>query len=487
MEQRMIEFIAALRAMGVRISIAETKDAFESIRLMGIKNQEHFRVSLSTTLVKEAKDQPIFEELFPLYFSDDGPPLLNALQDLSQEERQMLAAALRALLEKLRQDRDQSDDSQQQQPSGQPQPLSNSQLASLLNLLQMLLAGQNLSQDQMDQMGQQTGLPDARHPYQQSWLERRMQRQLGMDMLDDVLDQLWDMLAEMGMSEESLEELKDMLEANREALAEQIGQHVGRSIMQQAVEDKRPPLEDNLMERPFASLDEQDREDLRDQTRRLAAQLRTRAALRQKRAKTGVLDVKRTIRANMRYSGVPVELQFKHKSLKPKLLLICDLSTSMRPVAEFMLRMIYELQDQVSKTRCFAFIDDISEISDDLAAYPAHEALQIVLERMPSGYYNTDLGYSLATFTRDHLDTIDHRTTVIFIGDGRNNFNDPRLDCVDLIKRRAKRIIWFTPEGMHQWGSGDSDMHLYAPYCDIVHHVTNMAQLNDAIDKLFTT
>ena len=487
MEKRMVDFIAALRAVGVRVSLAESADAFESVRLMGIQDRETFRVSMRTTLVKEARDQPLFDELFPLFFSSGGPPLLNALDDLSPEERQMLAAALRALLDQLRQNRDQDGDPQNQSAqSGQLPPMSDSQLANLLNLLQMLLAGKNPSQDQMQQMGDQAGLNSARHPYQQGWMERRIQRQLGMDKLDEILEALWEQLAEMGMSEEALDELKAMVEENREALAEQIGQHVGSSIAQQMAEKKRDPLKDNLMERPFHALSEEDRDLLREETRRLAAQLRSRAALRQKRGKTGILDVKRTIRSNMRYGGVPLELQFKTKQLKPKLVLICDLSTSMRPVAEFMMSMIYELQDQVAKTRSFAFIDDIAEISDDFSSYPAHEAMDIVLERMQPGYYNTDLGNSLNTFTQHFLDAVDHRTTLIFIGDGRNNYNDPRLDCVDAIKRRAKKVIWLTPEGQRQWGSGDSDMHLYAPLCDSVHYVTNMAQLTAAVDKLLT-
>ena len=489
MEKRMIDFVAALRAAGVRVSIAESADAFQSVRLMGVQDRDSFRVSMRSTLVKEARDLPIFEELFPLFFGSSGPPLFNTLDDLSPEERQMLSAALRALLDQLRRNRDQQGDQgdpQDQQP-GQLSPMSDGQLTNLLNLLQMLLAGQNPSSDQMQQLGDQAGLDNARHRYQQPWMERRMQRQLGMDKLDEILGFLWDKLAEMGMSGEAIDELKDMVEANREALADQIGQHVGSSIAQQTADERHESSDDSLMDRPFHALSDEDRQKLREETRRLAAQLRSRAALRQKRGKVGILDVKRTIRTNLRYGGVPLELKYKTKQLKPKLVLICDVSTSMRPVAEFMMSMIYELQDQVAKTRSFAFIDDMSEISDEFTAFPAHEALEMVLRRMQPGYYNTDLGYSLATFTRDYMDAIDHRTTVIFIGDGRNNYNDPRLDCVDMIKRRAKRVIWLTPENYRLWGTGDSDMHLYAPLCDSIHYVTNMTQLTAAVDHLLAS
>jgi uncharacterized protein with von Willebrand factor type A (vWA) domain len=108
-----------------------------------------------------------------------------------------------------------------------------------------------------------------------------------------------------------------------------------------------------------------------------------------------------------------------------------------------------------------------------------------VLERIPPGYYNTDLGAALAEFTHDHFDSVDRRTIVIFLGDGRNNYNDPRLDLVDQIKRRAKRVLWFNPEHPMQWRHGDSDMLQYAPLCHAVHRVSNLAELAEAVDRLF--
>ena len=101
------------------------------------------------------------------------------------------------------------------------------------------------------------------------------------------------------------------------------------------------------------------------------------------------------------------------------------------------------------------------------------------------GYYNTDLGNSLATFARDHLGTVDHRTTVIILGDGRNNYNDPNLRDFEDIKRRARKVVWFNPEHPRQWGTGDSDMPKYVPLCDAVHQVSNLRQLVDAVDSLF--
>jgi uncharacterized protein with von Willebrand factor type A (vWA) domain len=83
MEQRIIDFIAGLRAAGVRISIAESQDAFNATKCMGILDQGDFRDSLRATLVKEAADRHIFFQLFPLYFGSGGTPLLNLNDVLS--------------------------------------------------------------------------------------------------------------------------------------------------------------------------------------------------------------------------------------------------------------------------------------------------------------------------------------------------------------------------------------------------------------------
>ncbi len=485
MEQGIVDFIAGLRAAGVRISIAESEDAFNAARCMGVLSRADFQDSLRATLVKEAKDRPIFDQLFPLYFGSGGPPLQNLMEDLSAEEKKLLAQALRALLEQMR--------SEQGRPGRSPQPGDNysplqNQIDNLMQLLQWLLQGQNPSQEALDRAGQQAGLPQADHPYQQPWVQRQMMRQLGMQLLEQLMAQLAELLAELGMSREAIDQLLAGMQANREALAEQLAQHVGASIARQRAENQPDRQEQavDLMQCPFKSLSESEAELLREQIRRLVSQLRSRAALRRKKGKSGLLDVKKTLRTNLRYGGVPLELRFKTRHLKPKLLLICDVSTSMRAVVEFLLRMIYELQDQVASAHSFAFIDDLESISEDFAEYPPDVAIEVVLTRLRPGHYNTDLGNSLNTLMRHHAATIDHRTIVIFVGDARNNYNDPRLDLMDRIKRRSKRVIWLNPEHPRQWGTGDSDMLEYLPYANTVHRVSNMAELTAAVDRLLT-
>jgi uncharacterized protein with von Willebrand factor type A (vWA) domain len=310
-----------------------------------------------------------------------------------------------------------------------------------------------------------------------------MNRQSGLVQLEQMIDDLLIELSEMGMSDDALAELEQMLRENLQGLSEQISQYVGQSLAEQMAE-REPRERPDLLDVPMQHLNSGDIDDIRDEVRRLAARLRTRASLRQKRAKSGQFDPRKTIRNNMRYGGVPIEISHRRKHKKPSLILICDLSTSMRYAVEFLLTMVYELSDQVRRTHSYIFISDMVDVSTIMTELPPKEAVNRIMMENPPGYYSTDLGNSLNTFKKEHMHLIDSRTTVLFFGDGRNNYNDPRFDIAQEMQRKARRLIWFCPEPRNQWGTGDSDMWEYSLYADNVFMVNSLRQLADSVDRL---
>lgn len=458
MDKRMVEFIRALRAAGVRISLAESQDAVYGVDEVGVENQNHFKSTLKSTLVKEAHDHQIFDYFYPLFFASNVPPLQNIPDNLTPEEQEMLQQALRSLV-------------------GLDQALQE--------LLRQLLEGQAFSQEQLDQMGEDAGLNQADQMYQRPWFERRMNQQAQLERLRQLLEQLLEQLQAMGMSQEKIDELREMMNENLQGLSKQISNYVGSSVAQQMAQQEPEPKAD-ISDIPFSRLSQADIDQIRDEIRRLAAKLRSRASLRQKRAKTGTPDPRRTIRANLRYGGTPIELKTRTRHKKPALVVICDVSTSVRYCTEFLLTLIYELQDQVTRTNSFIFISDLVDISMAFKEHEPREAVQRVMNNNRPGYYNTDLGNSLNTFKRDHMGLITSRTTVIILGDGRNNYNDPRIDIAQEIQRKSRRLIWFCPEPRSQWGTGDSDMHLYAVNSDGVYYVNTLNDLANAVDSILT-
>ncbi|MGJ3239070.1 MAG: vWA domain-containing protein [Anaerolineae bacterium] len=452
----MVEFIRALRAAGVRISISESQDAMSGVNELGIVNFTQFKDTMKATLVKEHRDQPAFDYFFPLFFSSNQPPLEDILDNLTPEQQQMLEQALQSLM---------------------------GDTDALKDLLQQLLDGQAFTSDQLDEMGQMSGLPGGDEMYQRAWFERRMQRQAQLNSLENMIAQLLEELSEMGMSDEALEELEQMLRENLQGLSEQISQYVGATLAEQ-MSQREPEQKPDLLDIPFHRLSQHDIDTIRDEIHRLAAKLRSRASMRQRKRRTGQFDPRKTIRQNMRYGGVPIEMKFRKKHRKPKLVLICDLSTSMRYMVEFLMTLVYELHDHVQKTSSFIFISDMVDVTMDLEQMDSQDAVAKVLRENPPGYYSTDLGNSLNTFSRDHYSAIDSRTTVIILGDGRNNYNDPRLDIHSDMQRKARRLFWFCPEPEVQWGTGDSDMHRYATQADGVYRIRNLRDLADAVDQI---
>jgi uncharacterized protein with von Willebrand factor type A (vWA) domain len=457
MESRILQLISALRASGVRVSLAESAEAFSAVDLMGIQDREHFRLSLRATLIKDQKDISTFEKLFPLFFGSGQPPMMggNPMDDLTPEEIQMLAEALRQFAESLRQ------------------------------RMERLMNGDQLSRSELEALGQLVGLNQAEDLNNQNWMTQRMMRAMAFPEVQKAMKELMAQLAQMGMNRERVEQIRNMIQQNMRGMQGQMEQFAGERIAENLSEKPRSENIDNLMNRPFEALSEADKQLLQREVKKLAAALRTRIALRQKRAKSGQMDSKATIRASLKYQGVPMEIKYKDRIRKPKIVVICDVSTSMRFCSELMLSFLFALQGQVRKTHAFAFIDHLESISEDFSGANADEAIQSVLWRMPSGHYNTDLGWALNDFNSEYMDTLNSGTTLIIVGDGRNNYNDPRLDIFSAMSRRAVRTIWLNPEPPHLW-HGDSDMQKYAPLCSDVLKVSNLRELVSAVDELMT-
>lgn len=71
MEHVLQDLIAALRGSGVRISVSESIDAMNALRLMGYDNKQILKASLSATLAKSRHDKVLFDSCFDRFYSLD--------------------------------------------------------------------------------------------------------------------------------------------------------------------------------------------------------------------------------------------------------------------------------------------------------------------------------------------------------------------------------------------------------------------------------
>jgi len=150
-----------------------------------------------------------------------------------------------------------------------------------------------------------------------------------------------------------------------------------------------------------------------------------------------------------------------------------------------MLLFVYTLQSLFGRVRSFAFVSDLGELTSFFRGREASEAIEQALSgKAVSLFANSNYGRALSLFSRDFAGAVTRRTTVIVIGDGRNNYNAANAWALRELKLKAKRLVWICPESRSSWGLGDSEMLLYARECTKVAVVTNLSELEGIAEEL---
>jgi hypothetical protein len=212
-------------------------------------------------------------------------------------------------------------------------------------------------------------------------------------------------------------------------------------------------------------------------TRALAARL----AQRRRHRRRGQLDFRRTVRHSLSYGGVPAEPKFKRpRPSKPEIMVIADISGSVASFARFTLQFVYAMQSEFSKVRSWVFIDGVDEVtrffeeSDDIqqAVTRVNTEADVV---WVDGH--SDYGHAFEMWHERHIREVTHKSSVIILGDARNNYHAAQAWTLAEIRKRARRLFWLDPEPLGYWDTGDSIVSEYAVYCDGVYECRNLRQL----------
>jgi uncharacterized protein with von Willebrand factor type A (vWA) domain len=233
---------------------------------------------------------------------------------------------------------------------------------------------------------------------------------------------------------------------------------------------------------PFASLTDSEIDEVRRAVRRFAERLRGGARVRARHARRGRIDPHQTLRHALHTGGVPFRLAYRRpRPHRPKLVLLCDVSDSVRAAASFLLEFVYAAQELFAGTRSFVFVSELGETTKLFAREPVRTAIARAWGGgiVPSSD-NSNYGRVLRSFEARHLPAIDRRTTVVILGDGRSNYLDPAPEVVGRIRARSRALLWLCPEPRGQWSEGDSAMARYAPECTSVYEVACAADLERA-------
>lgn len=463
MEPRLVEFAGLLRANGVRVSPVEVADAVEAAALVGVADRGALRSALAATMVKRSADLAIFEGLFDLFFSGLGRilegmerGLVEALREegkLEGDELEMIAQTLARL-------------------AGELSPLARAALLGDAALLARVLRGAAVQID----------FSFLASVAQVGFYGRRLLAAAGGAAMREDAAALERALRDAGLDPARLELVAAKL---RDALA-----GVEEAARRYADLERRARTErrgDALFRPGAAPLAREEIVRTETAVRRLAERLRSRLVRRERSRRRGALAVRRTLRRNLGVGGVPARLVFRRRRPeRPDVMVLCDVSESVRHVTRLMLLFLYTLQSLFTRVRTFVFVSDLAEVTDALRAEddPARAADVATAARAVSLAGNSNYGRALRIFHDRFLPSVTRRTTVIVIGDGRTNYAPPEAWVLGEVRRRARRLLWMCPEPRWSWGSGDSEMPLYATRCDRVATVTSLEELEDAADAL---
>ncbi|MGI9322879.1 MAG: VWA domain-containing protein, partial [Pseudomonadales bacterium] len=207
---------------------------------------------------------------------------------------------------------------------------------------------------------------------------------------------------------------------------------------------------------------------------------------RRKTFKRGQLDVRKTLRRNMQYDGMLFDVRWKSKKVdRPKVMCICDVSGSVSNYSRFLLMFLYSLADILPKVRSFAFSSDLGEVTRLFEQSSLEDAMAKTMRDYGNG--STDYGQMLQDFKSHCLKDVDGKTTLIILGDARNNYGDPRAEILRDIYDKAQRVIWLNPEPKSSWTIGDAEMKKYAPACHQTEVCNSLMHLERVVSNLLRT
>jgi hypothetical protein len=320
--------------------------------------------------------------------------------------------------------------------------------------------------------------------FQEGRFTHAMAGALGLGGLTQELEQLRAQLAGMG----GRQEMEGYVDRRLQDLAEMMKALVRGQLDQQDVSRREKQRLQSLAEKSFFYLTEDEIKRMQEAVTRLAQRLRNVISVRRRRARRGRFDSSATLRKNLQYGGVPFHVVYDRKKKdRPQVMVLCDVSDSVRNVSRFMLQFMYSLQDLYSKVRSYVFVADLGEVTPLFAEQDINVAIDGALRGdLINVYAHSDFGRAFKMFHRDHISAVNRRTTVIILGDARNNYNLPHEWVLKEVKQRAKQVIWLNPENRMTWGFGDSEMDRYAPHCTFVEECRNLNQLYRVIDRLVT-
>jgi hypothetical protein len=472
-------FIQELRRAGLPVSLTENLDAMEAVKHIPIEDREAFKFALAATLVKNAAHWKSFETVFEVYFSLRGKEYHLADGEHDEDMQALLDA-----LEQMTGDQD-----QQMGGAGGMEALTPEELAEMLFRAMM-----NADDAMMRAVARQAvlrfaGMEPGR-PVGGTYYLYRTLRNLDLDgLMERLMEEARQQAGgELTPLEERLE--RDEIDIQIDRLKKEVEAEIRRRLVadrgvEAMARTLRKPLPEDV---DFMHATREEMHALRKALQPLTRKLAVRLARKRRHGRKGPLDFRNTMRHSLSYGGVPAEPKFKYpRPAKPEIFVVADISGSVAAFARFTLQLVYAISNQFSKVRAFVFIDGVDEVT---SFFEGVEDINDAVHRVNTEADvvwvdgHSDYGHAFEAWWERWGKEVGPRTTVLLLGDARNNYHASQSWVVKEMRHKARHVYWLNPEPRAYWDTGDSIIGEYATHTDGVYECRNLRQLEKFVEVL---
>ena len=468
-------FVVELRNAGLPVSLTENLDAMEAVKHIPIEDRDAFKYALATTLVKNEQHWKAFETVFEVYFSLRGPEY-NVLDEDGEIDEDSLEEWMSQQMRGM--------GGQGSSEEMSPEEIAEMLFRALMNADEAMMAAMARAA-----VTQFAGMEPGR-PVGGTYYLYRTLRNLDLDgMLDRLMEQSQERSeGDMTSLEERLE--REEFENRIEDLKKEIESEIRRRLVadrgvEAMAKTLRKPLPEDV---DFMHASREEMANIRKAIQPLTRKLAARLARKRKHKRKGPLDFRATVRQSLSYGGVPAEPRFRNpRPNKPELIVVADISGSVAAFARFTLHLVYALQNQFSKVRSFVFIDGVDEVTH---MFQDEEDITNAVHRVNTEADvvwvdgHSDYGHAFGVFWENYGSEISSKSTVMFLGDARNNYHATNAWVVKETAKKARSVFWLNPEPKSYWDTGDSVITEYSTHADGVFECRNLRQLEGFVDHL---
>ena len=468
-------FVVELRNAGLPVSLTENLDAMEAVKHIPIEDRDAFKYALATTLVKNEQHWKAFETVFEVYFSLRGPEY-NVLDEDGEIDEDSLEEWMSQQMRGM--------GGQGSSEEMSPEEIAEMLFRALMNADEAMMAAMARAA-----VTQFAGMEPGR-PVGGTYYLYRTLRNLDLDgMLDRLMEQSQERSeGDMTSLEERLE--REEFENRIEDLKKEIESEIRRRLVadrgvEAMAKTLRKPLPEDV---DFMHASREEMANIRKAIQPLTRKPAARLARKRKHKRKGPLDFRATVRQSLSYGGVPAEPRFRNpRPNKPELIVVADISGSVAAFARFTLHLVYALQNQFSKVRSFVFIDGLDEVTH---MFQDEEDITNAVHRVNTEADvvwvdgHSDYGHAFGVFWENYGSEISSKSTVMFLGDARNNYHATNAWVVKETAKKARSVFWLNPEPKSYWDTGDSVITEYSTHADGVFECRNLRQLEGFVDHL---